>query len=63
MRDTLKLELSRGAWHDIAAVIDKARRSAVVVKVSKSALDALMRDHTALLNRLHRAGVDTSEAE
>lgn len=59
-RDTLTLTLSLDAFHDVAAILDK-RTKKTHAKVERVTLEALMRDHTAMVNRLHAAGIQTKE--
>lgn len=47
-----KAELSDEDWHDLAVVVDKARKNSETVKVSKRALNALLNDHGRLLRHV-----------
>jgi hypothetical protein len=53
----MKLELPQADFEAIHAAIDKTRRGSETVKVSRSALATLLRDHSNLI-ALHQGKVE-----
>ncbi len=49
----LKLKTTADQWHSLAVAVDKVRDGSKFVKVDKVALDALMKDHSAMVGELH----------
>ncbi len=62
MTDTLKLEMSRGDFHDLHLALDKTRADGSTVKAPKDAYRKLLLDHAAALRTLHDHGVETVDA-
>ena len=61
--DTIKMALTLDQFHELSLALDKTRAGSATVKVDKVALDALLKDRTALHGKLREVGIEPVERD